>query len=113
MYMRRPDIIVKVNWHLVDSTEDMNGFSIIIAAHNEGPVIEKTLRSILANALDRPLQVIVVANGCSDDTAARARAVGVPIEVIETPLGNKVNALNLGDRAAKYFPRAFMDADVE
>jgi len=91
----------------------MNGFSIILPAHNEGGVIEQTLRSILANTLDRPVQVIVVANGCTDDTAARARAVGGPVEVIETPVGNKVHALNLGDRAARYFPRAFMDADVE
>src|SRR3954468_22237938 len=87
------------------------GFSIVIAAHNESEVIESTLRSVLANRLDRPVQVIVVANGCSDDTAERARAFGGPVEVIETPVGNKINALNLGDRAARYFPRAFLDAD--
>ena len=49
------------------------GFSVIIAAHDEGAVIEVTLRSVLANRLDRPLQIIVVANGCSDDTAEKAR----------------------------------------
>ncbi len=91
----------------------MHGFSVIIAAHNEGRVIEHTLTSILANRLDRPLQIIVVANGCTDDTAAKARAFAPAVEVIETPVGNKAQALNLGDRAAKYFPRAFMDADVE
>jgi len=36
------------------------GFSVIIAAHNEEAVIEATLRSVLNNKLDRPLQVIVV-----------------------------------------------------
>jgi glycosyltransferase involved in cell wall biosynthesis len=90
----------------------MSGFSIIIPAHNEASVIQNTLQSILANKLDRPLQIIVVANGCTDDTAAVARSVAGPIQVIETPIGNKAAALNLGDRAAKYFPRAYLDADI-
>ena len=90
-----------------------NGFCVIIAAHNEGAVIEATLRSVLNNRLDRPLQVIVVANGCSDDTAEKARKFSPQVEVIETPVGNKINAINLGDRAAKYFPRAFLDADCQ
>lgn len=89
------------------------GLSVIIAAHNEAAVIQSTLRSILRNKIAVPLQVIVVANGCTDDTANLARAVGHPVEVIETPVGNKINALNLGDRAARYFPRAFLDADCE
>jgi glycosyltransferase involved in cell wall biosynthesis len=89
------------------------GFSVIIAAHNEAAVIVRTLHSILANApkLGRPLQVIVVANGCTDATAERARSLGDAVEVIETPVGNKIHALNLGDRAARYFPRAYVDAD--
>src|SRR5438270_8573792 len=91
----------------------MSGFSIIIPAHNEGAVIEATLHSLLANRVEGELQIIVVANGCTDDTAARARAVDGPIEVIETPVGSKTHALNLGDRAAKFFPRAYLDADVQ
>jgi glycosyltransferase involved in cell wall biosynthesis len=90
-----------------------DGFSIIIPAHNEGSVIQTTLRSILANELDRPLQIIVVANGCTDDTAHQARQVQGPIEVIESPIGNKAHALNLGDRAARHFPRAYLDADIQ
>ena len=91
----------------------MNGLSVIIPAHNEAGVIEATLRSILASKLDRTLQIIVVANGCTDDTAARARAVGGPVLVIETPIGSKTHAMNLGDRIARYFPRAFVDADIQ
>ncbi len=91
----------------------MSGFSIIIPAHNESSVIEETLRSLLASTVDRPLQIIVVANGCTDDTAARARTVAGPIEVIETPIGSKCHALNLGDRAARHFPRAYLDADIQ
>ncbi len=95
----------------------MNGFSVIIPAHNESAVIESTLRSLLASKLDRPLQIIVVANGCADDTAARAKSVAgalnAPIEVIETPIGSKINALNIGDEAAQFFPRAYLDADIQ
>lgn len=91
----------------------MNGFSIIIAAHDEASVIEQTLSSILANKLDCPLQVIVVANGCTDDTAARAQAFGDRVQVIETPIASKVHALNLGDKAALHFPRAYLDADIQ
>jgi glycosyltransferase involved in cell wall biosynthesis len=96
------------------------GFSIVIPAHNESMVIERTLGSILANRVNRAVQVIVVANGCSDDTAERARSVArvvnaanFRIEVIDAPVGNKIHALNLGDRAAAFFPRAFLDADIE
>ena len=96
-----------------ERVRSMNGFSIIIPAHNESSVIEGTLRSILANKLDRPMQIIVVANGCTDDTAARARTVPGPIEVIETPIGGKTHALNLGDQAARFFPRAYVDADIQ
>ncbi len=93
--------------------DDSPGFSIIIPAHNEGQVIARTLRSLLASKLDRTLQVIVVANGCADDTAEQARAFGENVQVMDTPTGGKIHALNLGDAAARYFPRAFMDADVE
>jgi glycosyltransferase involved in cell wall biosynthesis len=90
-----------------------SGFSVIIAAHNEAAVIEKTLRSVLDNRalLGMPLQIIVVANGCTDATADIARKVAPDIEVIESPVGNKIHALNLGDAAARFFPRAYLDAD--
>lgn len=49
--------------------------SLIIAAHNEAAVIESKLANTAA--LDYPadrLEIIVVADGCDDDTVARARA---------------------------------------
>jgi cellulose synthase/poly-beta-1,6-N-acetylglucosamine synthase-like glycosyltransferase len=92
----------------------MSGLSIVIPAHNEAGVIVRTLNSILANKLDRPAQLIVVANGCTDDTAGVVRGgFGDRVELIETPVGNKANALNLGDRAARYDLRAYLDADIE
>jgi glycosyltransferase involved in cell wall biosynthesis len=90
-----------------------SGLSIVIPAHNEAAVVARTLESIFANELDRPFQVIVVANGCSDGTAEVVRRFGEKVELVETPIGSKVHALNLGDRAARYDLRAYLDADIE
>jgi hypothetical protein len=54
-----------------------------------------------------------VANGCKDDTAERARAVGPPVTVLETPVGSKIGALNMGDAHARSFPRMYIDADIQ
>ena len=86
--------------------------SIVIPAHNESSVIARALQAITTGALPDELDVVVVCNGCTDDTAAIARAFGAPVRVIETALGNKTHALNLGDEAARAFPRIYIDADV-
>lgn len=60
-------------------------------------------------------EVIVIANGCSDDTAGIARGFAAPdgaLRVIETPRGGKPHALRLGDRAARHGIRIYLDADV-
>jgi glycosyltransferase involved in cell wall biosynthesis len=86
--------------------------SIVIPAHNESSVITRTLRALTTGALPDELDVIVVCNGCTDDTATIARRFGAPVRVIETSLGNKTHALNLGDQVARAFPRIYVDADV-
>lgn len=87
-------------------------FSVIIPAHNEAAVIERCLRGLLAGARPGELEVIVVCNGCTDDTAARARSIGDPVRVLETPVPSKSRALNMGDGAACGFPRFYIDADI-
>jgi glycosyltransferase involved in cell wall biosynthesis len=59
------------------------------------------------------VQVVVVANGCHDDTASRAREFSPSIVVVETSVPSKPNALNLGDEKCNGFPRAYLDADIE
>jgi len=86
--------------------------SVIIPAHNEGAVIARTLKAMTDGAEPRELDVIVVCNGCTDDTADVARSFGPPVRVIETRVAGKTHALNLGDEAAQTFPRIYADADV-
>jgi len=86
--------------------------SIVIPAHDEGLVIGRTLDALITGALPDQLDVVVVCNGCTDNTAAIARSFGTPVRVIETTLANKSHALNLGDLAARAFPRVYVDADV-
>jgi len=87
--------------------------SIIIPAHNEEAVIERCLGALVRGAEPGELDVIVVCNGCTDRTAELARAFGNPARVIETEVGSKTHALNLGDQAARGFPRLYVDADVQ
>lgn len=86
--------------------------SIIIPAHNEAQVIGRLLSNLLEGAGSDELEVIIVCNGCSDDTAERARRFGNRVRVIETPTPGKSHALNLGEGAARFFPRFYVDADV-
>jgi len=86
--------------------------TVIIPAHNEGTVIARTLRAMLDGAESGELDVIVVCNGCTDDTAAVVRSFGPLIRVIETKIASKTHALNLGEHAAAGFPRVYVDADV-
>ncbi|MEM7229802.1 MAG: glycosyltransferase, partial [Planctomycetota bacterium] len=87
--------------------------SVIIPAHNEEAVIARTLRAMLDGARPGELEIIVVCNGCTDHTAAIARTFGDDVQVIETEVGNKAIALNLGDETATRFPRFFVDADID
>ncbi|CCQ55459.1 glycosyltransferase family 2 protein [Crocosphaera watsonii] len=58
--------------------EENTDFNILIPAHNEEMVIETTLKSILSQ-VDLPDKIIVVADNCSDQTAAIARKYQVTV----------------------------------
>lgn len=85
--------------------------SVVIAAHNEEVVIAGTLRAIVAGADSAEFDVVVVANGCRDETAAVASSFP-GVNVIDIPTAGKAHALNVGDAAATGFPRIYVDADV-
>ncbi len=82
--------------------------SVIIPAYNEEKYIQNALESIKKQSYDR-LETVVVANGCSDNTAKVAREFGA--RVIETPVVGSSNAKNLGASVANGDIYAFLDAD--
>jgi glycosyltransferase involved in cell wall biosynthesis len=86
--------------------------SVIIPAHDESSVIAGCLRSVLASTTSTELEVIVVCNGCTDDTAAIARGVSNAVRVLETDVAAKHAALNLGDAEASAPVRVYLDADT-
>lgn len=83
--------------------------SVVIPAHDEEQLIRDTLRRLKDTAAAE-LEVVVVANGCRDATATRAREVD-GVRVIEISQASKIAALNAGSRVAGS-PVAFVDADV-
>lgn len=89
--------------------------SLVIPASNEAAWIGRCLQSVAdSDPVPGGLQVIVVANGCRDDTAGVARGFSgrLPgLQVIELATGSKPLALNAGDRAAQGAGRAYLDAD--
>lgn len=86
--------------------------SVVIPAHNEERVILRSLLPLAGAASSGLLEVVVVCNGCSDGTAARARTVA-GVRVLETATPSKTHALNLGDAAVSAWPRFYLDADVQ
>lgn len=87
--------------------------SVIIPAHDEESVIGRCLDALLRGAHPEELEVVVVCNGCSDGTAAVARAHAPTATVREIGTASKPAALNAGDEIATRFPRFYVDADVE
>lgn len=86
--------------------------SVIIPAHNEAAVIARTLAPLAPLAAAGQLEVIVACNGCADDTAAIARQFE-GVHVLELPQPSKTAALNAGDAVASFWPRLYLDADVQ
>jgi hypothetical protein len=87
--------------------------TVIIPAHNEGRVIRRLLEQLTNGADPGEMDIIVVANGCADDTAEVAASFGSAVRVLTLPVASKHEALTAGDRAAAGFPRIYVDADVE
>jgi glycosyltransferase involved in cell wall biosynthesis len=86
--------------------------AIIIPAHNESAVIERTLRGLLDGLNPGEVDVIVAANGCTDDTVARARAVASWITVLDIPEPGKTGAIRAAEALLGPGPRIYLDADI-
>lgn len=88
--------------------------TVIIPAHNESTVIGRTLGHLRIGLQPGEFRIVVVANGCTDDTAARAREAAPEALVFETKRAGKTHALNIGRLAASPdAPLICLDADLE
>jgi glycosyltransferase involved in cell wall biosynthesis len=95
--------------------------SVIIPANNEEGYIGTCLELLLRSDAPEggPLQVVVVANGCTDDTVGEASALapafeakGWRLDVLDLEEGGKVNALNASETAVIHPLRVYIDADI-
>ncbi len=85
--------------------------TIIIPAYNESGKISKIL-SLVTEGGD--FEVIVVCNGCADDTYEIACSFpDENVRVYNLKEGSKVKALTFGDTKASFFPRVYLDADID
>jgi poly-beta-1,6 N-acetyl-D-glucosamine synthase len=89
--------------------------TILVPAFNEGPVIESAVRSLLD--LDYPAyEILVIDDGSTDDTYARASAMEgrygrVTVRVVSKANAGKANALNTGIALAQHAFILCMDGD--
>lgn len=85
---------------------------VIVPAHNEARVIERCLDALTNARAD--LEVVVACNGCTDETATRARRFEgiLDLTVLELAASSKPAALNAADAIRDTFPRMYVDADV-
>ena len=90
--------------------------SVVIAAYNEGKVIAGTLRSLLATDYRGELEVIVVDDGSTDDTAAeidRVTAADPRVRLLCQENRGKARALQRALSAARHPVVVFIDADTQ
>ncbi|WP_425618575.1 glycosyltransferase family 2 protein [Anatilimnocola sp. NA78] len=98
------------------STGEVPSFAVLIPAHNEQAVIASTLKTLLPT-IPAQGRVVVVADNCSDSTAAMARELGATaVERFDTSRRGKGWALDFGIESLAAAPPdvvVFLDADCQ
>jgi len=84
--------------------------SVIIPAFNEEKVISRCLNALID--YKQQLDIIVVCNGCTDNTAKVVQSNFLDVRVILVETASKVNAVNLGLKQCKYQQVMLVDADI-
>ena len=92
---------------------DQPSGSVIIPAWNEERVIGRTIDSLFRGIEPGCLEVIVVCNGCTDDTAGVVQSSAHPVTLVELTTAGKAAALRAGDQLANTSARLYLDADCQ
>ncbi|MGC2063338.1 MAG: glycosyltransferase [Thermodesulfovibrionales bacterium] len=87
-------------------------FSVVINTYNYGCYIEEAIDSVLSQTFHREqIEIIVVDDGSTDDTAERVRKYGDRISYIYKANGGQASAFNAGVAATCGEIIAFLDSD--
>jgi cellulose synthase/poly-beta-1,6-N-acetylglucosamine synthase-like glycosyltransferase len=90
---------VAVEKELAGSNVDL--LTVLIPAHNEEALIGRAIQSVLQSADLAATKVLVVAHNCTDSTAAKAKAAGASVLLLDDPTrSGKGCALSEGFGAA-------------
>jgi glycosyltransferase involved in cell wall biosynthesis len=84
--------------------------SVVIPCYNAAPFLRETLDSAI-NQTYPPLEILVIDDGSTDDSAAIAESYGSPVRVIRQPNQGESVARNRGIDEARGDWIAFQDAD--
>ncbi|OOZ38740.1 hypothetical protein BOW53_14560 [Solemya pervernicosa gill symbiont] len=85
-------------------------YAVVIPAYNASRTLEEALESVFSQSVP-PAEVVVVDDGSTDDTAARARAFDSRVTVLEQQNSGPGNATSNGVRATSSPVIATLDAD--
>lgn len=98
----------------------VTALTILICTHNRADLLERVLASLnLARRPSMPVQILVAANACTDDTVVRMQAyqaqqetkVWLPLRLIAVPAPGKSHALNRAIPEIYTELTAFVDDD--
>lgn len=89
--------------------------SVVIPTHDRGASVCRTLEALARQEGAGDFEVIVVADGCTDDTAERVRACrpSYPLTLVEQPASGANEARMRGADLARGELLVFLDDDVE
>jgi cellulose synthase/poly-beta-1,6-N-acetylglucosamine synthase-like glycosyltransferase/peptidoglycan/xylan/chitin deacetylase (PgdA/CDA1 family) len=103
----------RTRWIPPDAPPFLPDVSVIIPAYNEAAGIAATVRSMVESRYRGRLEIIVVDDGSTDDTAAIARSLRLPyVHVITQPNSGKPGALNRGIAEAHSDILVLVDGDT-
>jgi N-acetylglucosaminyl-diphospho-decaprenol L-rhamnosyltransferase len=90
------------------------GWAAVVVNHDAGPLLERCVRSVLADTSGGPVDVVVVDNASTDDSIAALGAAGLPVRVV--PAGGNLGyarAANLGIAHTAAAVVAVLNPDTE